>query len=388
MKTHWMGLIACLVLGQAQAARFDCGKAQTEVEKLICTTEVVSELDDRVTAAYKKALSIASDPDRIKAEQVTWLRERRNRCADAACLQQVYEDRRGQLHAAIRAAQSDPPLTPSDIEPGCLAPRIDWHNYQWALIVGLGKATCEEMLAYLKSRDTPPVCPQDRLPPNGNWTRPEARILSAEEQQALIRDIPQKANEYYKHEFKRAKLMRVIRGDITRDGIPENLLAVTPIDYRQSCANATRCASEIDESLWGYITIGYVDGDYYDLLPMNDAGTQVDWTHQTLGAGSPPLMGGELIYYKGQPYWLSMASWFQRWQDDPKNRPPLDDPYRKMFSLNPIAHELVGQYGGPTIPTHFSKVGHIQGDPNRDTCFFGYFHRDALKTTPQLEDKP
>ncbi len=386
MKTHWMGLIACLVLGQAQAARFDCGKAQTEVEKLICTTEVVSELDDRVTAAYKKALSVASDPDRIKAEQVTWLRERRNRCADAACLQQVYEDRRGQLHAAIRAAQSDPPVTPSDIEPGCLAPRIDWHNYQWALIKDQGQPACEEMLAYLKSRDTPPVCPAERLPPNGNWSRPEARVLSEAEQQALIRDIPQKANEYYKHEFKRAKLMRVIRGDITRDGIPENLLAVSPIDYRQSCANATRCASERSELSWGYISIE--GGDYYGLLPMNDAGTQVDWTHQTLGAGSPPLMGGELIYYKGQPYWLSMASWFQRWQDDPKNRPPLDDPYRKMFSLNPIAHELVGQYGGPTIPTHFSKVGHIQGDPNRDTCFFGYFHRDALKTTPQLEDKP
>lgn len=386
MKTPWMGLIICLVFGQAQAASFDCAQAKSEVEKLICTTEAVSALDDRVAAAYKKALQVVSDPAVIKAEQVTWLREQRNRCTDAACLQQAYENRRGQLHAAIRAAQSDPPLMPSDIEPGCLAPRIDWHNYQWALIVGQGKATCEEMLAYLKSRDTPPVCPQDRLPPNGNWTRPEVRILSAAEQQTLIRGIPQNERKFYEQKFKAAKLMRVIRGDITRDGIPENLLAVSPIDYRQSCANATRCASERSELSWGYISID--GGDYYDLLPMNDAGTQVDWMHQTLGAGSPPLMGGELIYYKGQPYWLSRASWFQRQQDDPKNRPPLDDPYRKMFSLNPLAHELVGQYGGPTIPTHFSNVGHIQGDPNADFCFFGYFHHDALKTTPQLEDKP
>jgi len=46
MKKRWMGLLACLVMSQVQAASFDCVKAGTKVEKLICGDAQHSKLDE------------------------------------------------------------------------------------------------------------------------------------------------------------------------------------------------------------------------------------------------------------------------------------------------------------------------------------------------------
>ncbi len=43
-----MGLVLCLVIGQLQAASFDCGKAGTKVEKLICADAELSKLDEKL----------------------------------------------------------------------------------------------------------------------------------------------------------------------------------------------------------------------------------------------------------------------------------------------------------------------------------------------------
>ncbi len=41
---------------QAQAASFDCGKAKTRVEKLICANAELSKLDEQLSREYKAAL--------------------------------------------------------------------------------------------------------------------------------------------------------------------------------------------------------------------------------------------------------------------------------------------------------------------------------------------
>jgi uncharacterized protein YecT (DUF1311 family) len=85
----------CLLLlsPSAFSASFDCAKAATRVEKLVCTSPQLSKLDSDLGDLYKEAL--AKDAS-IRQDQVAWLRQR-NQCADANCLQSAYADRIDEL---------------------------------------------------------------------------------------------------------------------------------------------------------------------------------------------------------------------------------------------------------------------------------------------------
>lgn len=87
------------------SASFDCSKAKTNIEKLICGTQQLSELDSKLEKTYlnqrKKANPVGensqkpsnADEDRLVTEQKHWLKHTRNACSDEACLKQAYTDR-------------------------------------------------------------------------------------------------------------------------------------------------------------------------------------------------------------------------------------------------------------------------------------------------------
>lgn len=77
-------LLACLVCGQAQAASFNCGKAKTKVEKLICSHEDLKELDEALGKVYRRVLKQPKDVARIRQEQSEWLKSRES-CLNATC---------------------------------------------------------------------------------------------------------------------------------------------------------------------------------------------------------------------------------------------------------------------------------------------------------------
>ena len=86
-----------LIVDSVMAASFDCNKASNYVEKRICAdaipfTHGLSELDDNLSRAYQTMLQRADNPEVIKKEQREWLKSR-NRCKDAACIEQAYEER-------------------------------------------------------------------------------------------------------------------------------------------------------------------------------------------------------------------------------------------------------------------------------------------------------
>jgi uncharacterized protein len=89
-----LGLLALAL--PAQAASFDCAKAGTKVEKLICGDAVLSKLDDELSVSYKGALQDHTKADAIKQSQKQWLRERNN-CKDAECVKAVYRNREREL---------------------------------------------------------------------------------------------------------------------------------------------------------------------------------------------------------------------------------------------------------------------------------------------------
>lgn len=82
----------------AQAASFDCGKAKSKVEHIICDAPEISKLDDELSAAYKIALKNEKRADFIHEAQKQWLLDR-DACIDAECVRQAYENQIGVLVA-------------------------------------------------------------------------------------------------------------------------------------------------------------------------------------------------------------------------------------------------------------------------------------------------
>lgn len=93
MKRTILIAIGWLLLGiTAQAASFDCAKAGTKVEHIVCDNPDISKLDDELSQSYKAARQNNAQADNIKQAQMQWMRER-NGCADAACVKGAYEER-------------------------------------------------------------------------------------------------------------------------------------------------------------------------------------------------------------------------------------------------------------------------------------------------------
>jgi uncharacterized protein len=88
----------CSVSNSATAQSFDCTKAQSRVEKLICADAAVRELDEYLGRYYSAAR--AANPAAascLQADQSGWLRSTRDACGDANCLKRVYLDRLAEL---------------------------------------------------------------------------------------------------------------------------------------------------------------------------------------------------------------------------------------------------------------------------------------------------
>jgi len=76
----------------AQAASFNCEKANTKAEQLICDNQGISELDSKLNERYQRILSKANVKQRqqIISNQKHWLKHRRNVCADISCMTNTY----------------------------------------------------------------------------------------------------------------------------------------------------------------------------------------------------------------------------------------------------------------------------------------------------------
>ena len=86
MKQVLLVLGSLLVATLANAASFDCAKAATNIEKMICDNPKASSSDDLVDLAYRRALERTDDRHKLQDDQRRWLKGVRNKCADADCL--------------------------------------------------------------------------------------------------------------------------------------------------------------------------------------------------------------------------------------------------------------------------------------------------------------
>lgn len=75
----------------AQAASFDCAKASSPVENLICSDQELSALDTKLGVLYRDLTRSKAYLD-LKETQRAWLKER-NKCDDLICMKERYRER-------------------------------------------------------------------------------------------------------------------------------------------------------------------------------------------------------------------------------------------------------------------------------------------------------
>ncbi len=86
------------------AASFDCARALSPVETLICATPTLSALDDELAALYRSAPPALAGSSERRQAQRAWLQQR-DRCTQAECLAALYEQR-----IAVLACEDDAAL--------------------------------------------------------------------------------------------------------------------------------------------------------------------------------------------------------------------------------------------------------------------------------------
>jgi uncharacterized protein len=102
-----------LLLTTAHAASFDCEKARSKVEKLICSDKKLSRLDETLNKAYQKALK-RNDIKKVVLEiQRSWLKSVRDTCRNSDCIRKLYESRINSLRMRLmpRTATSAEPVS-------------------------------------------------------------------------------------------------------------------------------------------------------------------------------------------------------------------------------------------------------------------------------------
>jgi uncharacterized protein len=85
------------------AASFDCSKAGTPIEKAICLSSELSDLDDQLASAYRVAATSVDDRGQLKSEQRMWITQVRNKCEDTNCLALAYSNRINALRNGVSA---------------------------------------------------------------------------------------------------------------------------------------------------------------------------------------------------------------------------------------------------------------------------------------------
>jgi len=94
---------AILLLGLAlpsAAQSFDCKKAQTRIEKMVCADPGLSELDEYLGRYYAAArMELGRAASCLQADQAQWLKTTRDVCPTGSCLKTVYLNRLAELDA-------------------------------------------------------------------------------------------------------------------------------------------------------------------------------------------------------------------------------------------------------------------------------------------------
>ncbi|MDD2893426.1 MAG: hypothetical protein PHF20_05810 [Halothiobacillaceae bacterium] len=166
----------------AQAVGFDCGKASTKIEHIICDDPEISKLDEELNTSYLELLRVdRAQADSHKQSQRQWMKGR-DACEDTGCVGEVYISRLKAINALLRAT------------PGYKPP------HRFTVTQGKGWTVCESYARYLNAQpeSTPlPLCHIPRYPDFPNLKEPDWEVLDIRSNLALVYELEKLTSPSY-----------------------------------------------------------------------------------------------------------------------------------------------------------------------------------------------
>lgn len=354
-------VLPLLLAATSQATSFDCEKAATKVEKIICADLELSKLDEELAKTYQNAKKVESQSEIIKSTQKFWLKER-NHCGDAACVKQAYASRLQNLGALVAGSspqvkgeaaslqESLPEKKPLYGHCVDLQPPENCGRFQ----SGKGYTVCEIYLKHLNSLSKVPKC---EVPVPPGFERPdweEVDVMQHLEWAYQAEMIRFRRSSWYTHpdfekwqkEFLAEKeagkivpAMRKVRVKPLGEGKEITILAYTR--HREGCQESAR---KLSDKATHWSDVGYA----HFLLPEALGTSSVE----RLERNGPATDQTEMLVYAGRPYFVRIFG------------PPIyDTPGIMIYAITPwhmpIAHE----------PEYLFK----------DFCIFEPFSRNSTK---------
>jgi uncharacterized protein len=102
------------------AASFDCAKAASLVEKMVCSDSELSKLDDDLSTAYQAVSGDSAAADQVRRDQRQWLAGR-NACRDRVCIKSAYDRRLADLLALRSPTLASKPVVVSEEGSSCVS---------------------------------------------------------------------------------------------------------------------------------------------------------------------------------------------------------------------------------------------------------------------------
>ncbi len=98
-----------IISNYSLSASFDCEKASTNIEVMICSDTSLSQRDVELAKLYKEVLSKATAAKKIEIRrgQRDWLKKSRNICLNSDCILSSYSDRSSELIAINNAIYNE-----------------------------------------------------------------------------------------------------------------------------------------------------------------------------------------------------------------------------------------------------------------------------------------
>lgn len=92
--------ISLLLSSSAQAASYDCTRAETAAEIAVCDHPGLNRLDEEMTASYRSLLNQLPprQANRLREDQRSWIIARDSCGADTRCLRARYQERIARLN--------------------------------------------------------------------------------------------------------------------------------------------------------------------------------------------------------------------------------------------------------------------------------------------------
>ena len=97
--------------GMRSDASFDCSRARSAPEKMICSDAELFQLNHEVGRVYARAKNVATDRAAFRRQNDVEARRRESICRDRGCLQRWYAYRRDQLMGEIEGRTASSPMT-------------------------------------------------------------------------------------------------------------------------------------------------------------------------------------------------------------------------------------------------------------------------------------